>query len=233
VRRRISREDLSERDRVGPIRETLRTGVLVADRVFDDVYPLSVRRASPIHWTPVEAAVRAAKLLAPEPGARLLDIGSGVGKFCIVAAAAVDARVHGVEHRAHLVDIAERAAERVGVDVTFTRGALTPRDAIDVDGVYLFNPFAENLCASDDRIDESVELSDARFWRDLEIADEFFRAARVGTRVVTYCGWGGSLPPEYALVLRERRAGTLELWVKTDDPRRLASIAVEQPRAPS
>jgi hypothetical protein len=158
--------------------------------------------------------LRAARLLAPRPGARLLDIGAGVGKFCIIAAAAVGARVSGVEHRAHLVAIAESAAARLGVEVRFLRGTLADCNPRDVDGVYLFNPFAENICADDDRIDGSVELSEARFVRDVEAARSFLRAARVGTRVVTYCGLGGELPPEYSTVVGSED-GPLRLFVKT------------------
>jgi hypothetical protein len=158
--------------------------------------------------------MRAARLLADIPGRRLLDVGSGVGKFCIVAAASVRATVIGVEHRRHLVEIAEGAAARLGVEVTFISGTLDDCDPRDVDGVYLFNPFAENLSPPEDHLDESVELSEERFWRDIESMERFLRSAPVGTRVVTYCGWGGAMPAEYHLALREARAGTLELWVK-------------------
>src|SRR4051794_37888374 len=77
--------------RFSSIRETLRSQKLVSDRVFDAVYPSWARQKSSLHWTPVHIAVRAATLLAERRGARLLDIGAGVGKFCIVAAAAVEA----------------------------------------------------------------------------------------------------------------------------------------------
>jgi len=202
-------------EHVGRIRDTLRSGTLVDDRLFDDVYPLHIRKASSVHWTPVEVAVRASKLLAVEPGATLLDVGSGVGKFCIVAAAAVDARVRGIEQRPHLVEIAERAAARVGVDVTFTTGVFSPADAEGVDGFYLFNPFAENVCSSADSIDVTVERSVARFERDIALAEDLFREARLGARVVTYCGFGGRLPAGYTLATRERCAGMIELWVKS------------------
>jgi SAM-dependent methyltransferase len=211
----LSNNEVRPHDASSRIADALRRGVLVDDRIFDEVYPHVVRRASHVHWTPVEAAVRAARLLVEKPGARLLDVGSGVGKFCIVAAATVDARVCGIEHRAHLVEIAERAAARIGVDVCFDHRALDRHDAADVDGIYLFNPFAENLCATPDRIDGTVELSAARFTRDLEIFHEILHGARVGTRVVTYCGFGGELPRTYVRVLRERRVGVIELWVKT------------------
>ena len=63
--------------------------------------------------------------------------------------------------------------------------------------------------------DETVELGREVFWRDVAAAERFLSRAPYGTRVVTYCGWGGSMPKDYELVLRERCAGLLELWRKT------------------
>lgn len=175
----------------------------------------------------MEAAVRAAKLLADAPDARILDIGSGVGKFCIVAAATTGAHVTGVEHRDQLVAVARRAAQRVGVDVAFRQGTFADCDAAHFDGVYLFNPFAENLCTPDDHIDATVELSEARYVRDIIAVVDFLHAARVGMRVVTYCGFGGDMPRGYVRVLRERCAGTLELWVKEEHS---AEVDPDEPR---
>ncbi|HSO39325.1 MAG TPA: class I SAM-dependent methyltransferase [Labilithrix sp.] len=194
----------------------LRRGELVYDRVFDDVFPLSVRRASSVHWTPVEVAVRAAKLLVdgvPDPV--ILDIGAGIGKFCAIAAATVDAKVTGVEHREHFVAIARAAAEKLGVHVDFVHGTLADHDPAGVSGVYMFNPFAENLAAREDHLDDTVELGRDVFWRDVAAAERFLNRARCGTRVVTYCGWGGTMPKGYELVVRERCAGLLEMWRKT------------------
>ena len=194
----------------------LRRGELVYDRVFDDVFPLALRRASRVHWTPVEVAVRAAKLLAdgvPEPV--ILDVGAGIGKFCAIAAATVSAKVKGVEHREHFVEIARAAAAKLGVTVEYAHGTLADHDPSTVNGVYMFNPFAENLAAREDCLDDTVELGREIFWRDVAAAERFLHGAPDGTRVVTYCGWGGTMPKGYELVLRERCAGLLELWRKT------------------
>lgn len=199
------------------LRDDLRRGKHVCDSTFDDVYPFHVRHASRMHWTPVAVAVRAAQLLSATPGARILDVGSGVGKFCLIAASTVGARVRGIEHRGHLVDIAQRAASRLGVDVTFECRTLGACDAREVDGLYLFNPFGENLCPIREQIDGMVELSEARFARDVAATVELLRSARVGTRVVTYCGFGGEMPTAYRPLLREQFDGALELWVKADE----------------
>lgn len=209
------------------ITRAIATGRLVADRVFDELFPPFARRASSIHWTPVEVAVRAAKMLAAvdetiprdrdatERKRTIIDVGAGVGKFCMVAAAALPGvRVVGVEQRARFVEIAREAATRIGVDVEFVQGTLRDVDPAEVDGLYLFNPFAENLSAPHERLDETVELSEERFKRDIAIAEEFMSAARRGTRVVVYCGFGGAVPRSYRLVRREPLLGTLELWTK-------------------
>lgn len=198
------------------ITHALRRRRLVVDRVFDDIFPYELRRASSVHWTPVEVAMRAAQLLVRK-GAKstILDIGSGIGKFCIIAAASsAKARVRGIEHRARFVQVARDAANKLGVDVDFVHGTLENEDASAVDGIYMFNPFAENLCDRQDWLDDSVELNESRFCRDVAITERFLRDARSGTRVVTYCGFGGKMPDEYSLVLRESRAGRFELWEK-------------------
>lgn len=195
----------------------LRRGEIVYDRVFDDVFPFAIRRASSVHWTPVEVGMRVAQLLTHGVTSPvLLDVGAGVGKFCTVAAATVKATVHGVEHREHFVEIARQAADKLGVDVEFTHGTIALHEQSEVTGVYLFNPFAENLASRTDHLDESVELSEDAYWRDVIAVERFLDRARVGTRVATYCGWGGAMPASYELVLRERRAGTIELWKKTE-----------------
>lgn len=197
-----------------PLARALRTGERVIDRDLDDVFPLEARRASKIHWTPVAVAAHAARLLADRPGATILDVGSGVGKFCLVAAATVRARIRGIEQRGHLVDIARRAAAKLEVDVEFVHGTLDSQDPRKVDGIYLFNPFAENLSPTRDRIDNSVELTPERFRRDVDAMEHFLRGARIGTRVVTFCGFGGTMPEGYVLSLREWHGSHLELWIK-------------------
>ena len=199
----------------------LRRGELVYDRVFDDVFPLAVRRASSVHWTPVEVAVRAAKLLADgvaEPV--ILDVGAGIGKFCAIAAATVSAKVKGIEHREHFVEIARAAAAKLGVNVEYAHGTVADHDPSTVNGVYMFNPFAENLAAREDCLDDTVELGREIFWRDVAAAERFLSRAPVGTRVVTYCGWGR----RDAEGLRARPARTLRgppRALAEDPPRRL------------
>lgn len=199
--------------------ETARSGDGNPDAEFDDAYPPGIRAVSSCFWTPVRVAVRAAELLVTNPTSRVLDVGSGVGKFCIVGAAATGATFTGVEHRARFVSVARRVADAFGVtSARFQCATFDALDMNDFDGIYLFNPFEENLWGPIERLDETVPLSRERFARDTVRAERMLAGVRVGTRVVTYHGFGSVMPPGFRLTLRERqRAGNLELWVKTED----------------
>ena len=77
------------------------------DDVFDSILPPRQQKLSKIHWTPLHIAKKAASFLAPRAGAKVLDIGSGVGKFCLAAAYHFpDAEFYGIEQREDLVEIA-------------------------------------------------------------------------------------------------------------------------------
>jgi hypothetical protein len=70
---------------------------LTSDLAFDALYERRIRELSPQHWTPVRIARRAAELLTLSGAKRILDVGSGVGKFCIVGALTTEAQFVGIE----------------------------------------------------------------------------------------------------------------------------------------
>jgi SAM-dependent methyltransferase len=199
------------------IREALAKGEPVADADFDGVYPREIRAVSSQFWTPCAIARRAAELLVVDRSTHVLDVGSGVGKLCIVGAAATGARFTGIEHREALVQVARRAAETYGVaGARFIAAPMQEIAWTPFDAFYLFNPFAENSFEVGEHLDTTVELSRARFFRDIAFVEEMLTRAPVGARVLTYHGFGGAMPNTFEPVLRER-IGTdaLELWLKT------------------
>jgi predicted RNA methylase len=213
-------QDTSSTDRFDRLRKALRAGVHVHDRDFDAVYSFSVRAVSRTFWTPVRVAQRAAELLVRDVRSRVLDVGAGAGKFCIVGALKTGARFTGLEHRRHLVTIAGDAAERLGVTPTthFLHGGLREVDWRRFSAFYFFNPFSENLYGRRDRLDDTVELSKERFRRDVDLVYGELERAPPGTRVVTYHGFGRELPPCYRSELREGAGSdVLELWVRTTE----------------
>jgi SAM-dependent methyltransferase len=188
---------------------------VVDDDAFDAIYSGAVRARSSQYWTPVAVARRAAAILTSKGAHRVLDVGSGPGKFCFVGALTTAAHFTGVEHRGHLVEIARRVASQWYVPrVSFVHGDIQSIDWSAFDGYYFFNPFAENYFG-EDRLDASVELSPERFERDLAFVVAALDRAPLGTPVVLYHGLGRAMPPGYDL-WRTEPAGTdvLELWMR-------------------
>ena len=187
------------------------------DVEFDRVYPHAIRAISRRHWTPVAVARRAAQLFQRAGARRVLDVGSGVGKFVLVAAAAApEVSFVGVEQRGRLIEVARTAQLRLRLpNASFVCSEAGEMPWRDFDGLYFFNPFIENLFARGDRIDGAMEMTEARFDRDVQRTEGALRASPVGTAVVTYHGMGARIPGCYEPV-RSERAGSdfLRLWVK-------------------
>lgn len=195
------------------IPDALRDQLEVSDVRFDRLFPAAQRLRSYAHWTPVEIAIRAARLLAPTPDRRVLDVGSGVGKVCLVGALATRATWTGIETDFHMTELARRAATQLGIDtrVEFQHGDATAVSWAPFDAIYLFNPFSEILI--DHELDP-LERRD-RYVETVQRAETRLAETRAGTRVVTYHGFGGELPDTFTLVGRQP-AGSDELclWMR-------------------
>lgn len=187
------------------------------DASFDRLYPEAIRWLAPRFWTPVKVATCAAQMFSKAGARTVLDVGSGVGKFALVAGrAAPELRIVGVEQRPDLVALARLTAQRLRVhNVDFRTGDVTRIPWNSFDGLYFFNPFAENLFEVGARFDDQVELNRHKFLADVLRVEMALRSARVGTMIVTYHGMGGRIPASYDLH-DEVRAHTdwLRLWIK-------------------
>jgi hypothetical protein len=195
----------------------LRADWLVPDDEFDRVLPSSAQLVSRRFWTPVGVARRAARWLFHAGARSVLDVGSGVGKFCVVGALTTPLRFEGIEQRPHLVEAAGKLAARfnVAAQTTFLRGDFTGAAESNYDAIYFYNPFEENVLPRLDQLDHSVELSETRHRRDLAAAEQLLARVAVGTWMVTYHCFGGSVPDSFELV-QARPAGQhmLRLWRK-------------------
>jgi SAM-dependent methyltransferase len=195
--------------------ESLRAGRRVRDAEFDAVYPDDVRRVSAHFWTPLEVARTASRWLASEGARSVLDVGSGAGKFCIIANLTSGHQVTGLEQRSALLDAARNASNAYGASAQFKLGTLETFDPAAFDAFYLFNPFGENLYPTDEQFDTGPVLSSLRYSHDLSIFEHWLDHAPAGTCVVTYHGFGGRMPCTYELMrVLPKGSDYLRLWKK-------------------
>lgn len=204
--------------------ERVRTGAPVWNAQFDRMLPLCWRRFSVTQWTPVQVARRAAQLLVTGPESRVLDVGSGPGKFCLIGALATLGHFTGVEQRPRLVNFSRSLALRYGIPrVDFVCANAGDLDWGRYNAFYFYNPFYENL-DPDKKIDEDVELSPSLYDRYIRMTQERLVQAAPGTRVVTFHGMGGDMPDGYERLVQEfQDIGFLDLWVKNPSPEDVSS----------
>jgi hypothetical protein len=185
-----------------------------SDLKFNSLYPTSVRLLAQRHWTPIEVARKAADFLAADNHVSILDIGSGVGKFCLAAAQhKPNAFFYGIEQRKKLFNYACVTKKMLQLDnVFFTTGNFTQIDFKKYDHFYFYNSFYENLTGTDkidDSIDYSLELFNYYNWylyKQLEQRPS-------GTRIATFHSLEYEIPPGYYTVAVDLE-GALKCWVK-------------------
>jgi SAM-dependent methyltransferase len=190
----------------------------VADDDFDQaLFPLRFNgNVSKQHWTPLVVARRAVALLASKRDETVLDIGAGVGKFCLVGSLTTNSTFVGIEQRLPLVHSAREAADRCRARrAYFLHGNALDLGFSDFDAFYLFNPFYEHMDPTLEPIDDTLETSPRIFAQYVIETTVKLGCLRRGTRVVTYNGLGGRLPETYDCIFKERCLGnTLALWIK-------------------
>src|SRR5882672_400530 len=87
-----------------------------SDDQLNEIYPISMQALAEKHWTPLNIARKTAEFLAADNYVRVLDIGSGIGKFCLAAAYyKPKGFFYGIEQRKGLISCAEVAKQKLCV----------------------------------------------------------------------------------------------------------------------
>jgi SAM-dependent methyltransferase len=187
---------------------------LKSDEQFNQLYPFSMQVLANRHWTPLKVARKASNFLSAENNVRILDIGSGVGKFCL-AAAYNNPTVfyYGVEQRKSLVTYAQNAQKKLGLkNVCFIHGNFTQLDFRNYDHFYFFNSFYENL-TNRDRIDDRIEGSGKLFNYYNSFLSEQLSLKPSGTKLVSLSSRSDEVPSGYHLA-DSKMEGALNFWIK-------------------
>jgi SAM-dependent methyltransferase len=185
----------------------------VADSEFDLIYPPGMEETAEIHFTPVHIAKTAARYLADSKDAKILDVGSGAGKFCMIGAACTEAHFVGVELREDLYVTANRVSKHYNLkNVEFINSNITNIDFTKFDAFYFYNSFYENVVPSG-RIDEEIKLSRELYDEYSLYMKEQLDKMPIGTKLVTYFSYLKEVPDSFDVrfILAD---GKLKMWEK-------------------
>ena len=185
-----------------------------SDKEFNTLYPPSIQALAKYHWTPLPIAMKAACFLAGDGHVSILDIGSGVGKFCLAAAwHTPNSHYYGVEQREALIHHAETAKSRLHLDnVSFIHGNFSQLDLKKYDHFYFYNAFYENLNGTD-KIDDSIDYSSELYDYYSRYLFRQLQQKPPGTRLCTLCSSENEIPPDFQVVHSEMN-DLLKFWVK-------------------
>lgn len=191
----------------------LKLNMEVKDSEFNELYPIHIKELASRHWTPIAVAKLAAEYLAQTPNSRVLDIGAGAGKFCLVGAASTQGIFYGVEQRESLIKISKKIAEKHKIsNVNFIHSNINKISFSDYEAFYFFNSFYENIdltCSIDNKIPTDRDL----YYIYSDYVKEQLNKTPVGTRLVTYWSKWDEIPISFDLE-RTDCNGLLNFWKK-------------------
>lgn len=185
----------------------------LTEESFNSCLPDYLQNRSKRFFTPFQIAQTATEWLTEDGKKRILDIGAGIGKFCIAGASCSESFFLGIEHRPSLVKIANELISRFDIaNAVVQNGNITEIDFENFDAFYLYNPFFENIMPSL-RLNNEVELAASLFGYYFNHTEKQLNKAKSGTRLVTYHGNNFEVPGSFQKV-KENKDSTLKLWIK-------------------
>ena len=189
-------------------------GYFSSENKFCSLVPDLDKELNEVHWAPLRIIRKSVEFLVHREGLKILDIGSGIGKFCLAAASyRPDAHFFGVEQRASLIAQAEALNQSLGgLSATFLHKNFTQLDLSEFDGFFFYNAFFENIPGAY-RIDESIEFSKELYDYYTRYLYNELSVLQPGVRVATYCSWDDEIPPCFKLQ-EWHEQGLLKFWIR-------------------
>lgn len=191
--------------------------LLQQEQVFDDDFDALLfpqfQNHSNRHYTAIYVAKLALEFLIQDEQTHVLDIGSGVGKFCTVGALLYPNPFTGIEYRKDQVDIARQIASQFDWNrVNYLQDNVLNQTFKDYDAIYLFNPFLEHKDETA-KMDHQIEIAPSDYSRYKNHVHFQLEQKPIGTRLVSYYCEKAQIPSSYQLK-QSKLGATLQFWEK-------------------
>jgi len=195
------------------ILEQLKRNLIVEDEEFNSIYPKRIQELDKKYWTPVAVAKSAAQFLVSRSGAKVLDIGSGVGKFCMIGSLVTEGHFTGVEQREELYRLSGDLAKQYSIpNVEFIHANITQIDFKRFDAFYFFNSFIENMSETE-VMDDNVPVSAYLYGQYTQYLRVQLAGMPIGTRLAIYWSNTEEVPRGY-IIQSTSFEGELKMWEK-------------------
>lgn len=190
-------------------------GKPMTDLLFDSELPSSLQKLSPYQWTPVSIVKRTWEFLKGEEVRSIMDLGSGLGKFCIVLSFLAEDQfpIYGCEDREELLQMATSLQMKwKRKSVCFQKTNFLTSFPYGHSHYYCFNPLYETMKGSHS-IDDTKVKSAKLFLQNIQTLKNHLYLCPKGTKLITYHGFGGSVLPGYIVIRKENdNLGEWMVW---------------------
>ncbi len=191
--------------------ELLKTAI--SEIVIDDPEEENINyHNAPGYWSSICDIRKSVRFLSKnKPDAKILDIGSGIGKFCIIGAYLnPEAKFIGIELDPSRIEVANLCKNKLGLtNVDFIQGDFTKLQYTDslkhCDGIYIFNPFDMGKTFYENQIDKyrrilrKKRIDISKYEERSQIYfNQYLERMPSKTKLVANCV-GSKIPPEYKM----------------------------------
>lgn len=193
--------------------ETLKTGEFPLDAEFDRFYPSLSTELSAQHFSSFYACKQALDFFGSDESVRVLDIGSGIGKFCFLGALLSKCHFTGIELRESLYNWAEKVRSASHMNqIQFILGDFKNLHFESFNCFYLFNPFMEYKDVKR-KIDASILTGKEAYIQLLHTLFNKLDMLPKGIKLVTYHVRLEQIPSDFQLV-ESKLGNSLRCFVK-------------------
>lgn len=180
--------------------QDLKAGKTVLDESFDNLLSPAFQKVADQQYTSIFIAQKAAAFLCELKSAKVLDLGSGTGKFCLIAALEHSNDITGVEFRKSQVEEANALKDKFKVEnVHFLCEDMKNIDFELYDSFYIFNPFFEHKVAQA-RMDNEIEYAVNSHSLYVDLLYKKLNSLSSGKRIAAFHVPQAQIPSQFKVV---------------------------------
>jgi SAM-dependent methyltransferase len=194
------------------IKRVIERGELPTDELVDALLPDDLKAHADQHFAGSYAIKLAAAFLSESAQSKILDIGSGSGKFCQLGAL-LQPQSHfiGLEYRASLVNLAIEISARLSLNnVAFLHQNVIDLSFADFTGFFMFNPFLEHRNSAA-RMQDFSDLPANETTYFSHVYEQFAQCVP-DTRIVTLYVSPSQIPDNFTCV-DQKMGGMLRFYI--------------------
>lgn len=180
---------------------------------FNHLLPVEYRNLDKLFWSDTQSISKACEWL--QNCTNIIDLGSGIGKFCMIGTQILSSNFFGIESKIGLYEIANNLLSNyLQAKVQFKNEDLFNIDLQPYDGIYIYNPFVE-LISTGQRIDDSIPLDEEKYNSLHENLEEKLTTCSKDTLIVNNSPINDYFNHHFAFI-DNLEDSNLTLWKKID-----------------